>query len=71
MVHFFLSLPHRSAKGSVGQIINSPVISLSLYDHLASESSVHDLVTPVIFELRTDGGSNQLNPQCIFWNFSL
>ncbi|XP_071784509.1 cadherin EGF LAG seven-pass G-type receptor 2-like isoform X3 [Asterias amurensis] len=60
-----------SAKGSVGQIINSPVISLSLYDHLATESSVHDLVTPVIFELRTDGGSNQLNPQCIFWNFSL
>ncbi|XP_022101230.1 cadherin EGF LAG seven-pass G-type receptor 2-like [Acanthaster planci] len=61
----------KPSEGAVGQVINTPVISLSLYDHLATEGSTDNLLYPIILEIATLGQANTINPQCVFWDFSL
>ncbi|XP_071817220.1 cadherin EGF LAG seven-pass G-type receptor 2-like isoform X4 [Apostichopus japonicus] len=59
----------RPSKGKVGQVINTPVISLTLYDELADPPFPSNLTTPIILEMISNDAVNRSGKQCIFWDF--
>ncbi|PIK60094.1 putative cadherin EGF LAG seven-pass G-type receptor 2 isoform X3, partial [Apostichopus japonicus] len=59
----------RASKGKVGQVINTPVISLTLYDELADPPFPSNLTTPIILEMISNDAVNRSGKQCIFWDF--
>ena len=62
---------HSTTDGFKGQSINSPVISLTLFDELTEGSDMTtQLNQPITLEIKVLD-SNMTNPQCLFWNFTL
>ncbi|XP_041458442.1 cadherin EGF LAG seven-pass G-type receptor 2-like isoform X3 [Lytechinus variegatus] len=59
----------RKPDNHVGQIIDSPVVSFSIYDELANGTLPDPLLSPVIIEFQSIDAVNRSGPQCVFWDF--
>ena len=69
----YILLYHNTRKPTnhVGQIIDSPVVSFSIYDELANGTLPDPLLTPVIVEFQSIDAVNRSGPQCVYWDFEL
>ncbi|XP_033106725.1 cadherin EGF LAG seven-pass G-type receptor 2-like isoform X3 [Anneissia japonica] len=52
-------------------VVNTPVVSLSLFDALANGTVANPLPDPIIIEFKLDSTLNKTNPQCVFWDFTM
>ncbi|XP_071960078.1 cadherin EGF LAG seven-pass G-type receptor 1-like [Antedon mediterranea] len=50
-------------------VVNTPVVSLTLFDALANGTVNNPLPDPIIIEFKLNTDVNKTNPQCVFWDF--
>ncbi|XP_072181687.1 cadherin EGF LAG seven-pass G-type receptor 2-like [Diadema setosum] len=61
----------RHPDNKVGQLINSPIISFSIFDSLANGTLPNPLLSPVVLEFQSLDAVNRSGPQCVYWDFAL